>query len=182
MRGPAQLLRRLVRDRRGLSAVEFALIAPVMILIYFGVTEFCQGFMAQRRVNHTASAIADMVARTDTLTAQQADDILAIGALIMRPFSTTPLKRRVASVVLDDNKVAKVAWVHGDAISGKPLAKGDTVTLPDGLVSEVGQSVIMADTAYDYKSPIGQWLPDPLRFSQTYYLLPRTVDRVTLSP
>ena len=33
----------LRRDTRGGAAVEFAFLAPLMILIYFGMVEFCQG-------------------------------------------------------------------------------------------------------------------------------------------
>ena len=44
MRG---LIPRLARDQRGVSAIEIALIAPMLITFYMGVTEMCQGFMAQ---------------------------------------------------------------------------------------------------------------------------------------
>ena len=42
--------RRFLGDRRGVSAIEFAFIAPVMILMYFGVAELTQGMMAERRM------------------------------------------------------------------------------------------------------------------------------------
>ena len=58
---PKGLLQQFVRDRRGVSAVEFALIAPLMIAFYFGLTEFCQGYMAQKRMGHSAAAVADPV-------------------------------------------------------------------------------------------------------------------------
>ena len=51
------LLTRLRGDRRGVSAVEFALIAPVIIVFYFGLAEFCQAFMAQKRMGRTAAAM-----------------------------------------------------------------------------------------------------------------------------
>ena len=40
------LLHRLGRDRRGVSAVEFALIAPAMIAFYFGLAEITQALLA----------------------------------------------------------------------------------------------------------------------------------------
>ena len=61
IRKPAFLLR-LARDTRGLSAVEFALLAPVMISLYFGVAEVGQAFMVQKRQAHVASMVADLVA------------------------------------------------------------------------------------------------------------------------
>ena len=82
-KGSAGFLSRLAGDRRGVSAVEFALIAPLMIAFYFGLAEFCQGYMSQKRLAHSASAIADLVAQTDVVTKDETDDILAIGATIM---------------------------------------------------------------------------------------------------
>ena len=71
-------LHRLRKDRRGISAVEFALIAPVMIVFYFGLAEFCQGYMSQKRLSHTASAVADLVAQSESVTTDNLDDIFAI--------------------------------------------------------------------------------------------------------
>lgn len=175
------ILRRLRGDRRGLSAVEFALLAPIIILFYFCLAEFCQGYMAQKRMGHATSMVGDLVARTDTLNGTEVDDILAIGALIMKPFSASPLRQRVSSVVVDANMTARVDWVRGSAIPNKPLAKGSVVTLPAGVVSSPGDSVIMSEAIYDYDSPARYLMPSVTRFSHTYYLRPRTTDKVTLN-
>ncbi len=85
------LLRRLLRDRRGVSAVEFALIAPVMLIIYFGLVEFSQGYMAERRASHAASMVADLVAQSGGTNIRDLESTFQIGDMIMRPFSSTPL-------------------------------------------------------------------------------------------
>ncbi|OWY58885.1 pilus assembly protein TadE, partial [cyanobacterium TDX16] len=79
---------RLGRDERGVSAVEFALLAPVLIAFYFGMAEFCQGFMAQKRMGHVSAMVADLVAQEDTVAIANLDDIFDIGGLIMKPFPT----------------------------------------------------------------------------------------------
>ncbi|MBP8248028.1 MAG: pilus assembly protein, partial [Phenylobacterium sp.] len=71
----ARWLRRFRDDREGVSAVEFALIAPIMILFYFGMAEICQGFMAQKRTQHVASTIADLVAQRETISTATLTDI-----------------------------------------------------------------------------------------------------------
>lgn len=175
------VLERLRGDRRGLSAVEFALLAPVMILFYFGLAEFCQGFMAQKRMGHATAMVGDLVARTDAVTAGEVDDILAIGVLIMKPFYAGPLRQRVSSVVVQPNMTARVDWVRGASIPGKPLAKGSVVVLPAGVAPAAGDSVIMAEGSYDYESPARYLMPSMTRFSHTAYLRPRTTDRVRLN-
>ena len=61
------LIRRLTGDERGVSAVEFAMLAPVLIAFYMGMTEFCQGFMAQKRMSHVSAMVADLVAQEETI-------------------------------------------------------------------------------------------------------------------
>lgn len=177
MLGLARFIRRLRGDRRGVSAVEFALLAPVMIAFYFGVCEFCQGFMAQKRVGHIASAVADLIAQDDVVQASELADIFTVSTTLIEPFPATGLTQRVSSVVVDEDGNAEVAWSRGQGIA--PLAEDDPVTLPAGMAAP-GESVIMTEVAYPYQSPVGLILPGVTNLSRTYYLRPRRVDQVVL--
>lgn len=169
------VLRRLASDDRGISAVEFALLAPVVIAFYMGLSEFCQGYMAQKRMGHVSAMVADLVAQEETVTPATLDDIFDIGGLIMKPFSTATLKQRVSSVTRTGNQT-KVDWSRGDGMTA--LGKGDVITMPADLLAD-GQSVIMSEATYDYDSPADYLLPRLTRFSHTYYLRPRTTDKTT---
>lgn len=171
------LFRRLARDERGISAVEFALLAPVLIAFYLGLSEFCQGYMAQKRMGHVASAVADLVAQADAVDRSNIDDIFAISGQIMKPFSTTPLKQRVSSVTRNGNKVT-VNWSRGSGMTA--LAKGAEVTVPADLLT-AGDSLVIAEATYDYDSPADYLMPSITRFSHTYYLRPRISASVTCS-
>lgn len=173
------LFRRLRGDRRGVSAVEFALLAPVMIAFYFGSAEFCQGYMAEKRMGHVAAAVADLVAQSEAVTSTQVADYFQIGALVIKPFSATPLNQRVTSLTRDSNGVVKVDWSQGSGMTARPV--GATVTtIPAGLIAN-GESVIMTEATYDYDSPVDYLMPAITRFSHTYYLRPRTVEKVAYS-
>ncbi|NJC40442.1 Flp pilus assembly protein TadG [Brevundimonas alba] len=171
------LIRRLTGDERGVSAIEFAMLAPVLIAFYMGMTEFCQGFMAQKRMGHVSAMVADLVSQEETVTPAMLDDIFDIGGLIMKPFPTTTLKQRVSSVTRTSG-VAKVDWSRGDGMTAR--GKNSVVTLPASLIGD-GESVIVAEVTYDYDSAADYLMPGLTRFSHTYYLRPRTVDK-TLCP
>lgn len=172
------ILQRLRRDRRGVSAVEFALIAPVAISFYMGSAEFCQGFMAQKRMGHVTSQVADMLAQQEQVDTAGIDNLFDIGSQIMKPFSATPLKIRVSSVVVGGDGVAKVAWSRGRGLTARTV--GEVITPPTGLVG-AGQSVIMSEATYDYDSPVDYLMPTVTRFSQTYWLRPRLVETIACS-
>jgi Flp pilus assembly protein TadG len=169
------LLRRLARDERGISAVEFAMLAPVLIAFYLGLSEFCQGYMAQKRMGHASAMVADLVAQEDAVTAATVDDIFDIGGLIMKPFPVAPLQQRVTSI-MQTGGVARVVWSRGDGMT--PRTVGSTVTLPADLITD-GESVIMSEATYDYDSPADYLMPTITQFSHSYYLRPRTSVQTT---
>jgi Flp pilus assembly protein TadG len=179
-RGP--VLPRFWRDRRGASAVEFALIAPVLIVMYCGMAEFTQAMMAQRRLTNITSSIGDLTAQASQTGPARTTDIFTIGAIIMSPFPTGGLKMCLASVVSDANGKAMVAWSQASAAGmAECPTKGAVLTDVPVAVLPAGKSVILSRTAYVYSSPIQFMLPRPLTFTRTLYLRPRRVDAVLWS-
>lgn len=169
---------RFWRDRRGVSAVEFALIAPVMLVIYFGLVEFCQAYMANRRADHTASIVADLVAQADDTSIQDLTSIFAIGDMIMRPFPATDLSIRVSSVTMDARGVARVDWSQdNDKALDARAANSPVDDLPADLIG-AGESLIMGETEFEYTTAIGQVIKEPITFERRYYLRPRTQDKI----
>ena len=164
-------------DRRGVSALEFALLAPIMIAFYFGMSEVSQAFMTQKRMGHVAASVADLAAQDDVLTTAEVNDIFAAGQTIMRPYSTSTLSQRLTSVTVNSSGSPRVDWSRGSGMS--PRGTNTTMTLPTGIAAN-GESVIVAEVTYDYDSPIDVFMPSATRFTRTYYLRPRVVDRITL--
>ena len=169
------LLTRLRGDRRGVSAVEFALIAPVIIVFYFGLAEFCQAFMVQKRMGRTAAAVADLVTQNETVTRADVADVFEVGDLMMRPFSAETLSQRATAVTRQEDGSVEVDWSLGQGMAAR--APGEEVTVPDGLIA-AGESVVMTEITYDYESPFADLLPGMTQFSHTYYLRPRKVEQV----
>ena len=144
MMRPLLTLRRFARDRRGVSAVEFALIAPLLITFYFGMAETTQAMMAKRKAAHVASVIGDLVAQDQIVTDAEMADTWTIGAALLAPFPTSgTLGMRVTSVTMASG-VVKVDWSE---VGGTGLTKknpGDTwAGIPAGLIAN-GQSLIIA--------------------------------------
>ena len=167
--------KRLHHDVRGVSAVEFALIAPVMIIILFGVIEISQLFTADRKVTRTTSTVADLVAQDDVITADEMTDIFTASSAIMQPYDTAGLQMRVSSVVMDDKGKVAVDWSEGRNIS--PRAPGSVVSVPAGIL-QTNTSVIMAEVNYNYASTLGTFLSTPVKLGETFYLRPRRALKV----
>lgn len=172
------MLRRFSRDHGGSAAVEFAFIAPVMLLMYFGLAEMTQGMMASRRAHHVASTIGDLVTQSPSMTQASMDDVFLIGDAIIKPFPTGTLSMRVTSIKADAGGTPQVVW---SKTKGNYAPKTTAGGLPAGLLTP-NESVVMAETTYTYTSPIQQTLPQPITFGATYYLKPRKSKEVKWLP
>ena len=173
------MLRRFRKDQSGLAAVEFALVAPVMILLYCGLAELTLAMMAERQAAHSASVVGDLVAQTTQMNATQMSDIFSVGVAIMKPFPAAALSFRVTSVKADVNGVPKVVWSQGHGL-GAMTAGATVASFPANLLAP-GDSVIEADVSYSYASPIMQVLPHAITYADTFYLKPRRSAEVTFS-
>ena len=172
------MLKRFSRDRRGSAAVEFAFIAPIMLLMYFGLAEMTQAMMASRRAHHVASTIGDLVTQSPTMNQASMDDVFLIGDAIIKPFPTGTLSMRITSIKADAGGTPQVVW---SKVKGNYGVMTNASGLPAGLLTP-NESVVMAESTYTYTSPIQQTLPQPVTFTASYYLKPRKSKEVKWLP
>lgn len=166
---------RFLADARGVGAVEFALIFPLMLVLYFGTFEATQMLTADRRTTSVAYTAADLVAQAASISNSELTDVFAASSAIMKPFSTGELSIRITSVVANTSGVNKVAWSNGHNIS--PRTTGSNFSLPAGLTTP-GTSVIVAEVFYSYTSPISSAVTNSVEFSETSFLKPRRANSI----
>jgi len=166
---------RFLRDRRGVSAMEFALVAPLMVSFFIGTVEVTNALIADRRVTSVASSVADLVAQAQSVTDEEMEDIFTAAGALMAPRDISAMKIVVTSVVQDNSGNAEVDW--SEAKNGEPYSTGSSFLLPDGLIGP-GTSVIVAEVEYEYTSPMGMFITDPLTVKDRFYMRPRRSSQV----
>jgi len=169
---------RLRRDGRGVAAVEFALIAPVMVLLYLGGTELTRVLSVDRKVSLAARVASDLVARqtNSVMTAAELTTALDGASAMLAPYSTTPLSLVVSSVVIDASGKATVSW--SATRGGTARSKGSAVTLPAGIAVN-SSSLIWAEASYAYPSLFDLVIKsDTMTLSEGSYMRPRNLSKV----
>jgi Flp pilus assembly protein TadG len=162
------LLRRLTRDARGVSAVEFALVAPLMIALYLGCVEVSEGVAADRKVTLVASTVANLVAQSTALSASDLSNIFDASTAIMAPYSTSNVQITVSCLAIDANKNVTVKWSetrNGTKLSG-------AVSIPSDLKLANSQ-LIYSTVSYPYKPTMGYTITGTLTLSEKMYMMPR---------
>jgi Flp pilus assembly protein TadG len=159
---------RLARDRRGVSAVEFALLAPVMIGLYFGCAEIANGVGTDRKVSLIAAALANLSAQTTTIAAADMTNILDASGAIITPYDATKLKMTITCIKIDNNKVATVMW----SVTRNGTANSGGVTVPAAL-AVANSYLIFAQASYAYTPTVGYTISGTLNLSDQMYMTPR---------
>ena len=175
----ASLARHLKRNEKGVAALEFALIAPFMVILYMGSVELHFALSADRRVTDLASATADLVTQSADISGQM-PNIFQAASTYLTPYGITGLRITVTSICHDKNDVGKVDWSDNFQGGVHSYSHGDTIPLPlDGngnpVLTAKGTSLILAEVTYDYTSPLGHYVNNST-FSDHYYLRPRLRD------
>ena len=179
-RSAPSLARRFIAAREGIIAVEFALIAPLMIATYFAVTELSDAYTAKSKVTVVASTAADLAAQETAICDAEMNDVFAALSAIMFPYPVNDMKIKITSLVDTGNGTVKVAW--SDVLNDTPRAVNSIVSIPDGLVtSGSGSSVILAEVTYHYSSPAGYMIYGSIPLSDKFYLHPRRSLKVARS-
>jgi Flp pilus assembly protein TadG len=174
----ARSLRRFCVANDGLAAVEFAMLAPLMIVTYFGVTEITDSYVARTKVTTVASTAADLVAQEKAVCNAEMNDVFAALSAIMFPYPVNSMQIIVSSIVDAGNGTYKVAW--SDAQNANARTVNSIVSVPSGLVS-AGGSVILSEVTYNYTSPAGHMITGSLAMTDKFYLRPRRTVQITRS-
>ena len=59
---------RAAADRRGVAAIEFALVAPLLLCMYFVTMEVSQAIETNKKVSRIGSMVADLVTQQQQTT------------------------------------------------------------------------------------------------------------------
>jgi Flp pilus assembly protein TadG len=163
-------LRGFARDARGVSAVEFALIAPVMLALYLGAAQMTAALNADRKVTGAANAVADLVAQDDFVTDGELDDIYAASDAIVFPNDPADLALRITSIRMDADGEVFVDWSEGRGLSAR--GQDEVPELPDGLLAPMN-SIVMVEAQYPFNGPFPKESGPLVTLSDTAYLRPR---------
>lgn len=165
------LFGRFRRDRRGVAALEFALVFPAMIALYLGCVDVSQILTANRKASNVASSVGDLVAQAIQIDDEEIGNIFDAARAMLEPLPTAALTVVVSSVIMDVDGNVEVRWSEG--MNANPRPEGSSLTLPEGVV-EAGGSVIVAEVTYEYRSAVSEMVAGgAVDLSDTFYHRPR---------
>lgn len=170
--------RSLKSDRRGLAAVEFALIAPALIFLVMGVLEMSFRFRANEEATRYVHQVADLVSREETLTSTTLDDIYSASVHMMKPLDTTDNLDFDAAAIGFKSDTAKTPFVMWRRVAGSQV----NFNLADANgMGGAGESVIRVGVRYTYESPLTSLFGGPfMAIERSAYTRPRVTRLISM--
>jgi len=184
---------RIVADRRGVAAVEFALVVPLLLSMYFVTMEVSQAIETNKKVSRVGSMVADLVTQQQAINKSEVEAIMAIGESLLQPYNRSKPKIIITAIEITNETTPKVKvfWSR-KLVNGAfsvDAAKGSITTVPETL-NTAGSFLVRVESSLDY-SPVITWAAadkqslgltaafDSISMKETYYLRPRMSQQVT---
>lgn len=179
-------------DRRGVAAVEFAFLAPLLICMYFMSMEVSQGIETSKKASRVASMVADLITQQPSITKSEVDAVLKIGGALLQPYNRSQPTIIVTGIQITTDATPKVLVSWSRKVAGGvysvDAAKNTATTVPDKL-NVAGSFLIRVQSSLSY-TPVLTWAADGkgalglasafdgINMGDTYYLRPRMSDTV----
>ena len=175
---------RFRRDRRGVSAVEFAVTLPVLVLLFFAGFVAVQAVAISRKVTITTRALADLTSQYTQMSAADMTTVMNATTQIMAPYDATPLSIRISQITTNGGgQKATVDWSVTDTNSSFTAypAKSKFTGLPPDMLAMGGTSFLYAEVSYLYTPPVATTVFGALTLADNIFMLPRLSSSVTYS-
>ena len=137
-------LGRFSRDQQGVSAIEFAIILPLMVFLAIGTWELTQAIMVSRKNSNLATSIANLATQDTEITASDWSTYEDIADKILYPYDDLTHRIGMIAVTVDSNGNLDVSCTYGTATV-------DSSTLPQGM-RVANRFYIMTAAEVDYLS------------------------------
>jgi Flp pilus assembly protein TadG len=173
-----RLAARLLKDGSGVAAIEFAIVVPIMLVMFFGTVEFSSAIAIKRKVTSMARTASDLTSQAAVVTNSDLTNFFAASLGIMTPYPAAPTNVTVSELYIDPSSgAARVQWSKGASIRGV----GTPVTIPSGLINRdpttnavlPNQYLIFSEVNYRYTPAVGYVLKSFITLSDVAYTRPR---------
>jgi Flp pilus assembly protein TadG len=140
----------LSRDRSGIAMTEFAVIVPIMLVMFFGTVEMSNGVAVYRKVTLMAHTLSDLTSQSVSVQDSDLTNFFAASTGIMTPYSPASLSQTITELWINSSLQARVQWSSGPLA----LATGSVVSIPS-QIKTANTYVIYSQVSYVYTPVVG---------------------------
>jgi Flp pilus assembly protein TadG len=184
MSGLVSVYRRFIASTRGVAAIEFAMILPVMLIMLLATFDAGNAIAVYMKVRSATYILAAITNQYSTTTPIQSTDMTAItGATsaVLAPYSNTPVVVVISEASISAAKQTTAMVVWSATLNGTALAVGSSLPLPASLNTTNNNTcnaypcyVIYGKVTYTYTPVFGYFAKGGITLSDSVFVTPRS--------
>jgi len=174
-----RLRRRFFLSTRGVAAIEFAMIAPVLAILFLASFDGGRAiaiYMKVRSATYTLDSIANQYT---TIAATDMSDIVGATSVVLAPYSSSPIKVTVTQIAISNKSKATVAWSY--SLNGTAHTKGAAIAIPAALKTK-SSYLMFGEVSYTFTPLFGYFTAGTITFSDNLYVTPRNSSCIKYTP
>jgi Flp pilus assembly protein TadG len=177
-------LRSFFSDVAGVAAVEFACLAPLLMLMTFGTFEVSRALLVNKRFQRATAMVGDLVSREKQIGDSPTDasdtlsGMLVSAEHVMQPYSSAPLQMAISQLRASSTDATKTTIEWAWSYHNMPIGVcGQPKSLTNQNIVTKGNAVIVVEAKYSYKPLLTKIIPgligdmtwtDTMMFSPRY--------------
>lgn len=177
-----KLLHRFLASSRGIAAIEFAMIAPILVVLLLATFDAGRAIAVYIKVRSAVFTLAAITNQytTGTNGIASADMTAITGSTtaVFAPYSSTPAVVTITQIKETSATAAVVSWSY--SVNGTAYTQGATWTkLPSQFTASKACNsfpcyFIYAEVSYKYTPTFGAFVTGSLKMSDNLYAVPRS--------
>lgn len=178
-----RLCNRFAASTRGVAAIEFAMILPVLATLFLATFDAGRAtaiYIKVRAATYTLDAITNQY---ETIAAADMSNIVGAASTVLAPYSSTPVSLTISQIAVNSSSNATVAWSYTQ--NGTALTAGSSVSdLPTSLMTcgTYPCYLIYSQVKYTYTPLFGLFTSGTISLSDSLYVTPRSSTCIVYTP
>lgn len=161
------LLHKFRRNVAGIAAVEFALLAPLLMLMLFGALEVSRAVLMHKRFQRATAMLGDLVSREASIGEAPGEGVTALNGMIlsaahiMQPFEMATFNINIFEIRARTATDIIAEWQYTSS-GGNPGTATITCVpkaMPASNMITVGNAAIVVESSYMYKPMFANLAP-----------------------
>jgi Flp pilus assembly protein TadG len=171
--------RRFAASRRGVAAIEFAMIMPVLLLAFLGTVDAGRVIALYMKVHSATYTLAAITNQYQQVQTSDLQSITGATSVVLSPYPSGPAVVTVSQIKIDSKNNTTVSWSY--SLNGTARAQGSAVTVPAKILTAIGSPpagkfsyLIFSELSYTYTPMFGYFITGSLTLSDNLFVTPRS--------
>lgn len=175
---PRRLSQQYRDDDKGVAAIEFAIIAPIMIMMYFGLAEIASAISVDRRISHGTNVVGDLSTQQAELKDADIEEVISAAIRVMGVNDASKISIDMESFILPaaDQPPESRGRIRLNSSVGN-FTPFDASGL-DPKILNAKSGVVVTRVRYKYTPLQLRYFDSTITLEETFMLKPRRSDAV----